>query len=385
MASSSLTIIVTGANAGLGLGICERLLVQLAQKNPPDVQEVIPTANSTDPILPCTHLTLIMACRSYARAEASRKHLYDFLDAHTAELRMALDYDGHADVLRENLKIEIQTVDMSSVGSVVEFAKEISSKYTHISHLICNAGATTWTHINWPRCFLQAATDLYGFLTYPNYNVEEVGKVSSDGLGWAWQVNLFGHFAMFRLLEPLLRAGPRDGRVIWLSSQTASPTNLDMDDWQLLKDSHNYGTVKYQIDIVASYLDALAAVSTEAPRVRHIVVHPSVASTGIAMQLTGALLDQIKVICFIIARYLGSTIHIVLPFLAAVTATYAVLAPISALVDEDGRPCKYAAHGNRRGTRAWTKRELIQKWDEHKKDAEVLVERCDALLGEFTK
>lgn len=74
-------------------------------------------------------LTLIMACRSTERAEAARKELYQALDAHIAQLRSQRDYDGHADVFRRNLKIEIEYLDLSVLSSVFNFSVQMSKQY----------------------------------------------------------------------------------------------------------------------------------------------------------------------------------------------------------------------------------------------------------------
>lgn len=77
--------IVTGANGGVGFGICQRLLKELG-----------------------TSLTLVMACRNPTRAKSAREKLLNqFPFAH----------------------IDIELVDVGSVKSVINFTKAISDKY----------------------------------------------------------------------------------------------------------------------------------------------------------------------------------------------------------------------------------------------------------------
>jgi hypothetical protein len=39
-------------------------------------------------------------------------------------------------------------------------------------------------------------------MTAPVYVVQHVGELSVDGLGWVWQCNFFGHYALVCFLLP---------------------------------------------------------------------------------------------------------------------------------------------------------------------------------------
>lgn len=69
-----------------------------------------------------------MACRSTQRAEAARKDLYKELDVYIARLRARPGYDGHADVFRRNLKIEIEYLDLAVLSTVFNFAVRVSKQ-----------------------------------------------------------------------------------------------------------------------------------------------------------------------------------------------------------------------------------------------------------------
>lgn len=71
-----------------------------------------------------------MACRSVKRAEVARKFLYNFLDQHIARLEKGrgAKYDGHADKVRKNVKIEIEELDLASVRSVEKAGVRIGQK-----------------------------------------------------------------------------------------------------------------------------------------------------------------------------------------------------------------------------------------------------------------
>lgn len=88
----------------------------------------------------CDGLTLIMACRSEKRAEAARKMLYTFLDAHVAKLQAQKGYDGHADVFRKNVKIEIHQLDLASLDTVFRCANEILERSEELRVWQLNVG-----------------------------------------------------------------------------------------------------------------------------------------------------------------------------------------------------------------------------------------------------
>lgn len=69
-----------------------------------------------------------MACRSVKKAEVARQSLYKKLDAHITQQKKLPEYDGHAERFRENLRIEIHSLDLAVIQSVFNFATEISAK-----------------------------------------------------------------------------------------------------------------------------------------------------------------------------------------------------------------------------------------------------------------
>ncbi|KAJ7283303.1 hypothetical protein C8J57DRAFT_1120742 [Mycena rebaudengoi] len=428
--SNSPIVIVTGANAGVGLGICRRLLFQLCLSNPPDSwpQFTPNPAYSTEEPPRGNGLTLIMACRSIKRAEVAQLELYNALDSHIAELRKRSDYDGHADVFRSNLKIEIESLDLAVLSSVFNFAEKISKRHTYVSHLIFNAGVIDFIRIDWLLCLKQLCMDMMGALTHPEFNVQNSGEVTADGLGWVWQSNLFGHFVLFRALEPLLKnpAYSADSRIIWSSSIEASPKFYDDEDWQLTKTVHSYESVKYQIDLIGTTLDRLALQnSTSAKRIRHFISEPGVCSTKISTKLAaqGGLLDTLKLIGFYFARLLGSPHHTMWPSNAAIAAVHLVLASISFITFSALPLPKTAANGSASATNGsaaatngsaattngasspsihapdpvrfgaetdrWGNPRVgtspVKQWKENEAIGELLLERCDRLYREFSQ
>ncbi|KIY45142.1 hypothetical protein FISHEDRAFT_76822 [Fistulina hepatica ATCC 64428] len=184
------------------------------------------------------------------------------------------------------------------------------SRYPYIPHLVFNAGANSFTHVDFIGFFIQMFTQgIAAPFTHPKFMPEDVGVLSENGLGRVWQNNFFSHYVIFRCLELQLTSYSRDARVIWTSSVEASPKFLvDFEDWQLVKAARPYGTSKYHIEIVASLLERKSLSNgLDAPkRVHHIVTHPGVCATDTEGKVIGPFLVRIKIMVFYVAPLLGS-------------------------------------------------------------------------------
>lgn len=132
----SATLKLKPSSSGVGYGICQRLLFQLASPNPSDA---LPQQKLTDlwgsestkelPISNVQGLTLIMACRSALRAEKARTELYAAIDGHVARQKRLPGYTGHEEKFRANLVIAIHSLDLASIPSIFRFGTEIAQKY----------------------------------------------------------------------------------------------------------------------------------------------------------------------------------------------------------------------------------------------------------------
>ncbi|KAF7978290.1 hypothetical protein HWV62_875 [Athelia sp. TMB] len=398
-ASANPIIIVTGANGGVGYGICQRLLFQLATPHPSDAlpQEKLvqiwgPALEKELPLSNVEGLTLIMACRSALRAEKARSELYAAMDAHVESQKKLPNYDGHAEKFRKNLVIAIHSLDLASITSVFRFGAEMAQKYPYISHLICNAGVASFINIEWFRAIKQCFTEPITAVTAPRYYRQREGEVSADGLGWVWQCNVFGHYCLFRSLQPLLAASKSalGARVIWTSSLEADPSFYDSEDWQLTKTAHSYESSKYQVDIMATHLDRLALQGARGDGVviRHVVTQPGVAHSEIAIALTGAFLNVVKLITFYLARWLNSPNHTIQVYKAAIAAVHlsfislAFLPAVTTPASTKQPPVRFGAETDRWGDeRVGTT--PVKEWDAHVKEGIELLDKCDNLYNTF--
>jgi len=87
-----------------------------------------------------------------------------------------------------NENVHLMTLDLCSMKSVVEFAKEFKSKETRLDILVCNAGV-----------FLQPRT------------------MTDDGFEQVWQANYLGHFLLTKLLLDVLKQSA-PSRIVSVSS-----------------------------------------------------------------------------------------------------------------------------------------------------------------------
>lgn len=139
-------IVVTGANrcaeciiiillstkytSGVGFGICQRLLDQLAQSTPPDSLFKLSNDEPTlpSPLLRTQRLTLVLACRNPERAKRARELLLAGLEKQVGSLKRSPTYDGHAEIFQKSVQIDFIPLDLCSIESVLIFAEEVQRR-----------------------------------------------------------------------------------------------------------------------------------------------------------------------------------------------------------------------------------------------------------------
>jgi len=170
--------------------------------------------------------------------------------------------------------------------------------------------------------------------------------------------------SQYRELVPLLEAFHSrsevnfhyPSRVLWTSSLEATHFYRP-EDWQLVETNHPYEGSKYQIDLVASQLEKQALQLEEQAnrpaKVRHVMVHPGCASTGIVGDMVPPILMPLMTYSFYLVRpslrvyyyndgsrlrflffkprLLGSPHHPITPHTAGIAATHTLLTPLENL------------------------------------------------------
>uniref|UniRef100_A0A665VU32 3-keto-steroid reductase/17-beta-hydroxysteroid dehydrogenase 7 n=1 Tax=Echeneis naucrates TaxID=173247 RepID=A0A665VU32_ECHNA len=204
-------VIVTGANSGIGLALCERLLMEDSQ------------------------LRLCLACRNMQRAEAARSAL---LTSHT------------------NAQVDLLHLDVGSVQSVLTAAQEVKARYSRIDFLYLNAGIMPNPQVNVKAFFkgLFSRNVINMFATAEGLLTQQ-DRINSDGLQEVFATNLFGHFLLIRELEPLLCQASQTSRVIWTSSSNAQRSAFSIEDMQHRNGTEPYSSSKYASDMLSLALN----------------------------------------------------------------------------------------------------------------------------------
>ena len=118
--------------SGVGFGSCQRLLEQLSSEHQTDAnpQFDIPveSKNVPDERPRWSGLTLILVCRNVQKAEAARGKLLSHLDQILERRKATGVPDEYGQKFRQNLAIEIEKCDFTSVTSVVECARGMRAR-----------------------------------------------------------------------------------------------------------------------------------------------------------------------------------------------------------------------------------------------------------------
>ncbi|KAI0820494.1 hypothetical protein BC628DRAFT_1422829 [Trametes gibbosa] len=353
---NELVIVVTGANGGVGFGICHRLLVQLSSLHPSDAQ---PHFNfRRDKALgmkaaqrsPDAGVTIIMACRDPKRAQDARDKLYGLLDEHIAKIEPGTEERLYAVAFRKSVRLDVEKLDLSSVKSVLDFGKAVCQKYEYISHLILNAGTATYSHFDILGFLYDVLQHPIHTVEHPRRNIQVNGVLSNDNLGYTWQCNVFGHYVLYRSVQPLLLACVRKtnapARVLWMSSLDAEPTFDPKEDWQLTRTKNSYNASKYQIDLICAELGrrTLQAMcdgpTSSSPDVvapcgefHHYIVSPGITPSNMSALLNIPIPGwrYLMLAVFYIVRFLGSPHVLATLYGAAIAAVHIALVPLRAI------------------------------------------------------
>ncbi|XP_060940648.1 3-keto-steroid reductase/17-beta-hydroxysteroid dehydrogenase 7-like [Limanda limanda] len=200
-------VVVTGANSGIGLALCERLLTEDAQ------------------------LLLCLACRNMQRAEAARDAL---LTSHS---------DARVDLLH---------LDVGSVESVLAAAQEVRARYSRVDFLYLNAGIMPNPQVD-RKAFFKGlfSKNVINMFSTAEGILTQQDRVNADGLQEVFATNLFGHFLLIRELEPLLCEAGHTSRVVWTSSSNARRSAFNIEDLQHRNGTEPYSSSKYASDLLS--------------------------------------------------------------------------------------------------------------------------------------
>ncbi|XP_014886343.1 3-keto-steroid reductase-like [Poecilia latipinna] len=204
-------VVVTGANSGIGLALCHRLLSEDGQ------------------------LRLCLACRNMKRAEAARAALL---------------------VTHSGARVDLLHLDVGSVQSVLSAAEELKARYHRVDFLYLNAGIMPNPTVD-IRAFFKGlfSRNVINMFATAEGLLTQQDQLNSDGLQEVFATNLFGHFLLIRELEPLLCQPGHTSRLVWTSSSNARRSAFSIQDIQHQQGKEPYSSSKYASDMLSMALN----------------------------------------------------------------------------------------------------------------------------------
>ncbi|KAK5174046.1 3-keto-steroid reductase [Saxophila tyrrhenica] len=336
---TTVTVLVTGANSGLGFSICCRLIDEFLFTRPQSQS-----------------LHLLFSTRDTKKGDSTLRRLNAHLQKTLKEANASTP--GISLLLEARIKLENVLVDLTRLLSVKALAKQLLTRGQHLDAVVWNAGIAGWMGIDYLAAAREVLTSVVQATTYPHFMICDVGalakpQLSGHGsvhtfpepaLGKVFTANVFGHYMLTHWLAPLMDAG---SRVVWVSSPSALPEAFEVEDLQGLGAKMAYESSKRVTDLMVLTSEGEASREStrtfwggreEGPRPRMYVTHPGVITTSIA-DISWILTLGMIAITYL-ARWLGSPWHCVSAYKGAVSATYAVLAPPDQLPELEEREGK---------------------------------------------
>ncbi|KAF3034613.1 3-keto-steroid reductase [Didymella heteroderae] len=332
-------VLVTGANSGLGLGICTRMIDEFLQTRPQTES-----------------LVLIITTRDRKKGDAT----IDILEAHMRKVcrQHERSLPGVTQLLQGRIHFRQERLDLLSLVSVQELSKKLLETTPKLDVVICNAGIGGWTGINWPLAVWSILTKFKTAVTFPTYKLSGKGWVAKPQLpakggkaqdepplGEVFCANFFGHYLLGHYLSPLLARHPKSegtrGRIIWTSSLEAYAHTLNMDDLQgIFSEDAAYESSKRLTDVMG-ITSRLPATSNAVDQYMNLpnepnvtkpliyVTHPGITATAIFT--LPLVLEYAMIAAFYIARWIGSQWHPLTLEKGAVAMVWLALAKQSTL------------------------------------------------------
>jgi 3-keto steroid reductase len=382
--ASTLYVLVTGANGGVGYATCTRLISSFLTSQPSGNLHLIPTTRNTTRGTETKNLLL-----QYVHdLSTSRKPFYKFTRGGTAASLSTKQVDAAKKGFEARIIVSPLVIDLCSLRSIHDAAETVKSLVPRVDVLICNAGIGGWIGMSWTGFFKQIWEEgPLAAVGRPNYKICRVGAVtktqlvviqnpsSANGtakvpasetadaepkLGEVFCANTFGHYVFAHQILNLLKRKDEEekARVIWVSTLEAFGKYFDADDLQGLTSSNAYERSKRLTDLLAlsydspvakpftaSFLGDDATTTSSSPTSsramrskaavpqtasspskppRMLLSHPGICVTPI-MPLSSSILVWLEIVVFLFVRMLGSAWHTIEADKGAVSSVWLAL------------------------------------------------------------
>lgn len=382
---NTLFVLVTGANSGIGLGFCQRLIDEFFASRSPS-----------------SHLVLIPTTRSSTKSAETITSLQKYLK-NAAKTSKALKSRNPQEAISRVHILSVQ-LDLCNLPTIYKAANQllygtISSpaddgdfealhdiKIPRLDVVIFNAGIGGWTGLDWPRLAYNFVTKGWRqATTFPIFKMGTGGylvnpvpsKATEDPptLGQVFCANIFGHYIFAHELIPLLSRQASSnippGRLIWESSIEACWDHLSLSDFQALGTTAAYESTKRLTDVLAlttdlpgvrPYSDAFFQnhkSDAQPIKPRTYVSHPGVVVTTIFP--INFILFHLYKLAMYISRWIGSPWHPVTAYLGAVSMVWLTLASQEALDAQHAERIKWGSATDRLG-RSYVKKTEVEGW-----------------------
>ncbi|KAL1850218.1 hypothetical protein VTK73DRAFT_9701 [Phialemonium thermophilum] len=351
-------VLVTGANSGIGFGICQRL-----------VDEFLISRSLT------SHLVLIPTARSAKKSQDAvdgiRRHCRRAAEtSQSLRSRSGPHYDPR-DTTRRVHVVSVQ-LDLCNFASIRDASNQLVAgtfdspcddgwfeslagvTIPRLDAVIFNAGVGGWYGLDWWPLLKNFFTDgIVQATTWPKFKGAVAGltvnpwpdaKGAADPsqttpvLGEVFCANVFGHYILGHELLPLL-CRPKDspvppGRIVWESSIEPRRDDFSLSDFQGIKTRMAYESSKRLTDILALTSDLPAVrphssayfdVGGRAPQTppKLYLAHPGVVVTSL-FPLNAFLFFWYRLALYL-ARLLGSPWHVNTAYKGALAPVWVAL------------------------------------------------------------
>ncbi|KAG5360120.1 3-keto-steroid reductase [Yarrowia sp. B02] len=269
------TVVITGASSNLGIAMGKRLIDEKKED---------------------AHLTIVVTSRTLRNVRVAIKTLKAHAVAKEVGPQVDFDY------------LLFDLADMTSInGALVE----LKLRFTRIDTLIFNSNAGHYIGINWPLAMWRFTTQFKSEIENPSCMIQAVGVKSSDGMGSAYQSNVFGPWYMVQELTEQLKNG---GKVIWISSITSSERYVDLEDIELIHNKEPYKGSKRLIDVAHNYYSPKLE---EEHKIYSYLTDPGIFTSSSASEYLNIFTAFGMYLMFYVARLIGLTTMNIDPYKAA--------------------------------------------------------------------